>query len=377
MTKSDSPGRKPLKGLDRKDLMILTAFGQLGGKVSAEELKAIVSKELKAEISDRTIRFRIKRLRDEGYLSQLYAMTHELKLGLGDSILILQESDESTVDLKKALESVPWFYYQGPTYGKFNGYMIHAMYSVDDPNGVKRIADALVETGLAESYYYFENLDYESRRGDFTYFDYEKGWNWDFAQWIRESEACIASGDSVEINLDENQQPIEFDEIDVLLSSEMKVESKRTLREFGDIVGLSETQVKRRIDHLEEMGIIKGYRWILQKIEQPLFIYFFIELTENIDCVLSAFYRLPFPGEIMMDSRTKYNVRVRIHGTEMTGLLRGMTQMRKYMDSYFVQIVHDIDSIPSNYPSQFFDKKTLKYSFPVDDVVKRIKKKYG
>lgn len=371
MTIPESTGRKPLKGLDRKDLKILTAFGQLGGKVSTEELEEMTG------ISARTIRFRIKRLKDEGYLAQLYAMTHELKFGLGDSILILEESDEPKADLKSVLETIPWFYYQGPTYGKYNGYMIHAMYSIDDPEGVKRIADTLVETGLVESYYYFENLDYESRRGDFTYFDYDKGWNWDWAKWMRESEGCIASGDSVEINLDSNPGLIEFDEKDVLLASEIKVESKRTLREFGEIVDLSETQVKRRLDRLEEAGIIKGYRWVLQNVEQPLFIYFFMEITENIDCVLSAFYRLPFPGEIMMDSRTKYNVRIRIHGTEMTGLLRGMTQMRKYLDSYFVQIVHDIASVPSNYPGTFFDKITSKYSFPTDDAIERIRKKYG
>ncbi|MDF1538422.1 MAG: winged helix-turn-helix transcriptional regulator, partial [Candidatus Thorarchaeota archaeon] len=175
---------------------------------------------------------------------------------------------------------------------------------------------------------------------------------------MRESEGCIASGDAVEIKLDDNPQPIEFDEKDIILASELKVESKGTLRELGDIIDLSETQVKRRLDRLEEAGIIKGYRWILKKIEQPLYIYFFVELSENIDCVLSAFYRLPFPSEIMMDSRTKYCIRIRIHGTEMTGLLRGMTQMRKYMDSYFVQIAYDIASVPSNYPGEFFDKKT-------------------
>ena len=371
MTKPEPSGRKPLKGLDRKDLKILTALGQLGGKVSTEELAEIT------QISARTIRFRIKRLRDEGYLAQLYALTHELKFGLGDSILIIQESDDSKFELKKVLESIPWFYYQGPTYGKFNGYMVHAMYSVDDPDGVIRIADALVEAGIAENYYYFINLDYESMRGDFTYFDYEKGWNWDWSQWMRESEGCIASGDSVEIKLDDNPQPIDFDEKDILLASEMKIESKRTLKELSAIIDLSETQVKRRLDRLEETGIIKGYRWILHKVEQPLYIYFFIELTENIDCVLSAFYRLPFPSEIMMDSRTKYCVRIRIHGTEMTGLLRGMTQMRKHMASYFVQIVHDIASAPSNFPGQFFDKKTLKYDFPTDDIVKQIRKEYS
>ncbi len=371
MKNTDSPGRKPLKGLDEKDLKILTAFGRLGGKVSTEELKTITG------ISDRTIRFRIKRLRDEGHLAQLYAMTHELKMGLGDAILIIQESDDSKFELKKILDSIPWFYYQGPTYGKYNGYMIHTMYSVDDPDANIRIADALVESGIATNYYYFVNLDYESRRGDFTYFDYNTGWKWDCDKWIRESEGCIALGDAVDIGLEYDPQPIEFDEKDVKLASELKVESKRTLKEFGEILDLSESQVKRRMDRLEEEGIVKGYRWIIQMVEQPLFLYFFMDITENTDCVLSAFYRLPFPGEIMMHSRTRYCARIRIHGTEMTGLLRGMTQMRKYMDSYFVQIVHDIANVPSTLPGGFFNEATLKFSFPADEVVERIRNEYS
>ncbi|MHA2424519.1 MAG: AsnC family transcriptional regulator, partial [Candidatus Thorarchaeota archaeon] len=263
-------GRKPLTGLDEKDLEILGALGRFGGKISAEELYEILGNKdkKKSGYAPRTIRYRLKRLRDEGYLINLYAMTHETKFGMGDSVLVLEESEKSEGRLLEALAEIPWFYYQGATYGKFTGYLIHAMFSIYEPDGVTRVAEAMKEVGLINNYNYFVNTDYESRRGDFRFFEFNKGWNWDWSQWIRDSEGCIASGDATEIQLDEDQSPIDFDAKDIQLIAELKTESKRTLAELGDIVGLSQSQVKRRITKMENERIIKGYRWVLDKVEQ-------------------------------------------------------------------------------------------------------------
>ncbi|MHA1908091.1 MAG: AsnC family transcriptional regulator [Candidatus Thorarchaeota archaeon] len=364
-------GRKPLSGLDRKDLNILGALGRLGGKISAEELAEIT------EYAPRTIRYRLKRLRDEGYLTHLYAMTHESKFGMGDAILVLEESNKSAGRLQEALQEIPWFYYQGATYGKYTGYMIHAMFARHEPDEITRVADTLKEVGLVDDYSFFINTDYESRRGDFRYFEFNKGWNWDWSQWIRESEGCMASGDSVDIHLDEEQAPLEFDKQDIELVSELKIESKRTLAEFGKKIGLSEGQVKRRITRMENERIIKGYRWILDKVEQPLYFYVFMEISENIDCVLSSFYRLPFPSEILMESRNRYVARIRLYGTEITGLLRGLTHMRKYLDTYYLQTVHDIASSPTIFLSEYFDEKTGRFVYPVEETIERIRANYG
>ncbi len=364
-------GRKPLKGLDNKDLEIMGALSTLGGKVSTEELATI------AKYAPRTIRYRLKRLKDEGYLAQLFAQTHEIKLGMGDCMLILEENHDRSQELKEVINSIPWFYYHGPTYGRYNGYMIHAMLSTDELDGITRLADELVSLGLARDYYYYYMTDYESRRGDFKYFEYNKGWNWDWAQWIREAEGCISTGDAITFNMEYEPAPIDFDEKDVILLTELKRESNRTLKEFGEIIDLSETQVKRRITRLEEANIIKGYRWIIRKIEQPLYIYLYMDIPDDVECILSAFYRLPFPAEITMESRHRYCARIRLYGTEITGLLRGITHMRKYLDSYFVQIVHDITDAPLESPTTYFVKDDLRWEYPTDEAIKRIRKKYG
>lgn len=364
-------GRPPLTGLDRKDLHILGAMGRLGGKISADELAVITN------YAPRTIRYRLKRLRDEGYLTSLYAMTHEIRFGMGDSVLVLEESEKSAGRLIDALGNIPWFYYQGATYGRFTGYLVHAMYSTYEPDGVTRVADALKEVGLINDYHYFVNTDYESRRGDFRFFEFNKGWNWDWSQWIRESEGCIASGDAVEFNLEEVQKPLTFDLKDIQLIRELKIDSNRTLAELGDCIDLSSGQVKRRITRMEQERIIKGYRWILEGVEQPLYFYVFMGISENNDCVLSSFYRLPFPSEIMMEKRNRYVARIRLYGSEITGLLRGLTHMRKYLDTYFLQTVHDIANAPTTMFDDYFNEKDGRFHFPVDKTIELIREKFG
>ncbi|MFW9910696.1 MAG: AsnC family transcriptional regulator [Candidatus Thorarchaeota archaeon] len=373
MKRTATTGRKPLEGLDRTDLDILSALGRLGGKVSTEELAQMptISK------SPRTIRYRLKRLRDEEYLGQLYAQSHEIKLGLGDCILVMQEAPNSRGALSDALKSVPWFYYQGPSYGKYNGYLMHAMYSSDDPDAVRRIADELVSLNLVNDYHCFYVTDYESRRGDFRHFEYNKGWDWDSSRWIRESEDCIASGDVTDIKLDYSPKRIDFDAKDILLIRELKAESNRSLRELGQIVMLSDTQVRRRITRLENEGILKGYRWILKKVEKPLFIYFFMNVTRNTDSILTSFYRMPFPSEIMMESKSSYLIRIRLYGTELIGLLRGITFMRDYLDSHILQIAHDTSESPVVKVDTFFNEDTLSFQFPVDQIIENLRKKFG
>ncbi|MFW9919514.1 MAG: winged helix-turn-helix transcriptional regulator [Candidatus Thorarchaeota archaeon] len=369
--KVEGKGKRPRKGLDKKDLSIIDALGKLGGKVSTEELADITN------IAARTIRYRLKRLRDEGFLSRLYAQTHEYKIGMGDSMLILQEVQGKSDRLKEAIDSIGWFYYTGPTYGRYNGYMIHAMYSLDKPDGVVRLAKEMQSLGIIDDYYYYSVTDYETRRGDFKQFEYNRGWKWDSNQWIREAEGCIATGDAIDIKLEYEPKQMEFDRIDVILINELKAESNRTLKEFGELVNLSETQIKRRITRLEDAGVVKGYRWIIEKIDSPLYIYIFLELSDNVDCILSSFYRLPFPCEILMESRNKYCARIRLYGAEITGLLRGISYMRKYIESYFVQITHDLSEVPTSESSGYFNMDEMRWEYPTDDAIARLRKNFG
>ncbi len=361
--------KQPRTGFDSKDLAIVDALGQLGGKVSAEELAEITG------YAARTIRHRLKRLRDNGYLAQLYAQTHEYRLGQGDVILVLQESSMRPCSLKDILSSIPWFYYHGPTYGKYNGYITHALYSLDEPDSIPRIANELLSLGIIDDYFFFETIDYESRRGNFKFFEYNKGWNWDWTQWIAETEQRISTSRNHSIALDFNPQVMSFDTTDLKLLRELKIESHRTLKELGDTVGLSETQVKRRITRLEQEGIIKGYRWNLCKIELPLYLYVFMEIPENTEAILMSFYHLPFPCEIAMESRTKYCVRIRLYGTELPGLLRGLTRIRGYTRSFFVQLAHDIPDVPADLSDLYYNESSGKWEYPVDDVLSQIRKR--
>jgi DNA-binding Lrp family transcriptional regulator len=354
--------------LDRKDLDILSALGKLGGKVSAEEMSTLLG------IPARTVRYRLQRLRETGQLSFLYAMTHEWKMGLGDGSLVLEATPKGRKLLPDILPRFTWFYYLGSTYGRYNGFLAHVAYALSDPTSVPRTLDLLKEYDLISDHYFLDVIDYESVRGDFTFFDPVYGWNWDWRNWVKSSESCIAQGKGDLASLETNPQPIDHDPIDVHILSLLKTRGKTTFKQLGEEVGLSESQVHRRVQRLEELNIIKGYRWVMPKIEQAQFLYIYFEAKESPECIVSCIHNLPFPKEIMMQSREKYVTRLWISGTEMWDVLRGLDCLTKHMTSFFVQVVHNMTNLPRHISHPLYSAEYLDWIFPVDKTLEDIRR---
>lgn len=362
--------KKNGKQLDRRGLDIISALGKLGGKVSAEQLCEI----LEPKPSARTVRHRLSELRKSGYLVSLYTLSHEPKIGVGDGAFVVNEVTEHSALIREAIETIPWFYYIGTTYGKFNGYFVHGMFPIDRPNTTLEFLKLLKEYGLITEYYNFINTDYESRRGDFSYFEPGVGWNWDWDKWVDDSKKMVAEKKTVPIHLEYDLEPIHYDYKDVLLLKQVKKEARTTLRELGGMVNLSETQVKRRLDRLEAAGVIKGYRWILANIEEPLFVLCFVDIKEDYDSVISCFYELPFPKEIMMESRSKYLVRLRLPGSEIGGLLKGFDFLKSKLNFYTVQITTEFGGPPIWSPFDFYDKETESWKFEPEKHLAEVRK---
>ncbi|MHA1479869.1 MAG: winged helix-turn-helix transcriptional regulator [Candidatus Thorarchaeota archaeon] len=354
--------------MDRKDLDIISALGKLGGKVSAEQLSKLL------KVPARTVRHRLTRLKESGHLLHLYALSHERKIGAGDSSFVMQENPEHADLLKEALFSIPWFYYIGTTYGTFNGYFVHGMFPMDRPETNIEILDVLKEFGLITDYYYLNNLDYETRRGDFSYFEPGGTWNWDWERWVEDSKKCIAQKTTAPFNLEYNPRQIDYDYKDILIVSQMKKDGKTSLKKLGEILDLSETQAKRRLDRLEAEGVIKGYRWVMSKVEEPLFILCYIEIKEDHECVLSCFYNLPFPKEIMMESRRKYLIRLRLPSTEVGGLLKGFDYLKSKLSYYTFQITNEFGGPAIWSVFDLYNKETNKWEFRVDDYIDKLRK---
>ncbi|MFX1511698.1 MAG: Lrp/AsnC family transcriptional regulator, partial [Promethearchaeota archaeon] len=97
--------KKKMFSLDEKDLNIIEHLENLGPRFPTRELSEIL------RIPSRTIRYRIKRLQDSGYLQPTQILTHERKLGLGENIIILQKSKEESTQIEQMLESHPYVYW--------------------------------------------------------------------------------------------------------------------------------------------------------------------------------------------------------------------------------------------------------------------------
>ncbi|MHA1883267.1 MAG: winged helix-turn-helix transcriptional regulator, partial [Candidatus Thorarchaeota archaeon] len=339
-------------------------------KVSAEDLSKILDPKPKA----RTVRHRLAKLREDGYLVSLYTLSHEPKIGVGDGSFVVNEVIEHSALVREAIETIPWFYYIGTTYGTFNGYFVHGMYPLDRPNTTIEFLELLKEYGVITDYYNFINTDYESRRGDFKDFEPGVGWNWDWDQWVEDSKKMVADKKTVPIHLDYELEQISYDYKDIILLKQMKKEAKTTLRELSGLVELSETQVKRRLDRLEAEGVIKGYRWILANIEEPLFVLCFVDIKEDPDSVISCFYQLPFPKEIMMESRTKYLVRLRLPGSEVGGLLKGFDFLKPNLNYYTFQVTNEFAGHSLWTQLDFYDIKSKSWKFEPEKYLAKVRK---
>ena len=64
--------------LDDTDVAILKTLEEKGAKTSTKELGEILG------ISDRTARYRLKRLKEKGLLKKVTVRTYERKIGVGD-----------------------------------------------------------------------------------------------------------------------------------------------------------------------------------------------------------------------------------------------------------------------------------------------------
>ena len=355
------------KQLDRKDLDIINALGKLGGKVSAEQLSKLL------DIPARTVRHRLTRLKESGHLVHLYTLSHMRKVGVGACSFVIQEYPIHSDLLKEVLHSIPWFYYIGTSYGTFNGYFVHGMFPLDRPETNIEILDVLQDFGVIGDYYHFYCLDYETQRGDFSYFEPSGTWNWDWDKWVEESRKCITQKTTVPINLDYNPIPIDYDFKDILIIKQMKIDGKTSLKQMSEILDLSETQVKRRLDRLKSEGVIKDIRWVMSNIEEPLFILCYIEIREDHDCVLSCFHKLPFPKEIMMESHRKYLLRLRLPSSEIGGFLKGFDYLKSKLNYYTFQVTNEFGGPVIWSVFDLYHQETNKWEYHVDDHIDKLK----
>ncbi|MFX0140728.1 MAG: winged helix-turn-helix transcriptional regulator [Candidatus Hodarchaeota archaeon] len=353
-----------MKFLDHKDLEIVKILDKMNQKVSTRELSKILG------IPSRTIRYRLSKLKERGFLHPLQAMTHERKLGLGENIIVLQESPRLDLTLLNLFEQIPYFYWQTPTYGKFNGYLIHALYSTATVNPNIALLDEMQEENVISDYYIFDIVDYDVKAMNLNYFDLENGWSWEWEEWrseivknYKENQGGILS------HLETTPRVISFDTKDFLIWKNIQENASATLKQIGKKLDLSEVQVNRRIKRLERDGIIKGYKSIFTPIPTTdlLDFYLFIEFKESPEWVIYCLYQLPFTLDILMADKKKYCIRLSLTLDDFKNFLSSFDLFRSQFAQFFFQIIYQVKDSQLHKVYDLFNEDLNTWETPILD----------
>ena len=188
------------KDFDNIDLQIIRTideqFNKLNYSPSTKQISELLENEgvLNQKIPPRTIRYRISKLEEKGILQKKIPITHERKLGIGESFFIIEENikqREKFYDIINKNAAIDWFL---PTYGKYNGYYIHSIYSLDSKFQPHKIIRLLQEKGIIKDYFVFNLVDYKAHSWNYDYFDENGNWSWEWRIWEEDLQGESQSG---------------------------------------------------------------------------------------------------------------------------------------------------------------------------------------
>ncbi|MFW9793239.1 MAG: hypothetical protein ACFFEE_02965 [Candidatus Thorarchaeota archaeon] len=144
------------------DEVLLSAITRLGGKVTATELSQTLG------FPARTIRYRIKRLREKRHLDRVWPQTLDTKLGLGESGVVLDMSDEYRALPREFLFCFSNFFVNYASFGRYNGYSLTGGYPIATPQIIDRIVRAMKRMRIIKDAYIFNTLDFISLSADLS-----------------------------------------------------------------------------------------------------------------------------------------------------------------------------------------------------------------
>ena len=363
-----------MKALDQKDLRILEALERMGGNASAPE----IAEALTPTIPARTIRYRLSKLMERGILLPTFIQTCERKIGLGQQILVVQENQKKSEELEHLIRDLPLFYWYVPTHGRFDGHLIHSVYDLNNNATVAEIAESMKDKGFIHDYYTFDILDYRTKKVDFSKYDPGGDWSWDWKNWIitlqdEPHEPSISAQAWCE-----GKNPISYDATDIKLVRALKRDADMTISDLVTLTDCSIAEVRNRIQRLRDKGVIKGYRRAYGFAGDLLWISCFLDIREHVDSILEKLLELPFPGVLLLNSPSKFCLRLGMTTPHLKRFFQGFRQIRSNMNSYFFQF-HLPDLIDSDFQDvfDFYDEEEGHWEIPTSEYVDMVRKHQG
>lgn len=352
---------------DAKDLGIVMTLDKARSRISTKEMGRALS------LPSRTVRYRLKRLKNRGVLGPSFVLTHERRIGLGENLLIVQEASMKERKLIRVIEQIPAFYSYTTTYGKYNGYLLRSVFSLVTPDPSIKLLHLLQRKGIVLDYHRFEVIDYHLKEMNLSFYHPERGWTWDWRKWIDRIEDTLRSDCRPEFTIKQECSIVDFDFKDIQILKRMTQNAGITAKELGAVLSMSESQVGKRIQRLEKTKIIKGYKSVFnpKPMEELVSFFFFLEAKKNADQILFCLSKLPFAIDFLMESKNQFCIRSRLSPADFNAFLRGVDRFRPHLNSFFLQLVHDqqFNRAPQVY--NLFRKEGASWETPADEYVAR------
>lgn len=349
-----------MKKLDQKDIVIIGALSGLGPKMSTEEISDLVN------IPARTVRYRVTKMREAGILQRSRVMALERRMGLGENIFIVETKPGGHKYLPDIFYAIDTVYHYGSTYGRYNGYLAYSLYSLSNPNIVRRILEDCQNRNLISDFFIVDITDYDVKQPDYTKYDPDEGWNWDECHWREQIKKNIKFKKKFQNPMSDIQTIVDYDYKDVSILRLMFDDGEITQKKLAKTLQLSEAQINKRIHRLEKKGIIKGYNSALSGSPESLTLFCFFELDNAKSPVLPSIYDLPFPATVIMESQTRYALTIMLSSKDLGGFFRGMDLLRPHLTSFFIQTVHTSVRSMDSHPYDLYNQETNGWITPGD-----------
>ncbi len=294
-------------------------------------------------------------------------------MGMGECLIIVHTTPGSNSILEKMFDEIRAIYFWSSTYGRYNGYVIYSLYSLTTPSVPRRLAEAFQKEGLISEFYLFENTDYEHKHGDFKYLDPKLGWKYDWTIWHKKIKKNLKSKTTkINTKCEENPSTIEFDINDYELLRSIFDDGMVTQKVLAKKFSLSETQVTKKIRRLEDAGVINGYSSNFSPGGVMVHFTLFFEIEEPVARIINNFYTHPYLGSVVMESRTRWSVRMGLPAEDIYGFLQGLDLMKPYLKSCVFQILHHFTRGKKTHPYDLFNRDTKNWETPISEYLEII-----
>jgi DNA-binding Lrp family transcriptional regulator len=350
--------------------MLLKAITEIGGTAKAPELGQML------DFPERTIRYRLKRLKEKGYLYHKWPQTLDAKLGLGEIGLFVELTEEHRYLSREFFNCFKNLNVHYATYGLLNGYFTAGAYPKDRPQIIDMMIKALKRLNIITNYYRFDTLDFVPLSADLSKYNPETGWSWNWREWVEQSEREIKSEDSSGFDFVLDHGTMNYDHKDIAILASIKKHGDIRPKEISKLVGLSDTQVRSRMQRLRAENVLRGSVWLTPPSPDTIIFYTFVKTQSLDDPALACFRLLPFRREIFADKPNRFAIRITMNSGDLVGYMKAFETLRNHFQSYFFQTVVNRTYVPEGMHSQYnlFNESTGRWEFPMEEYIQNLEK---